>query len=96
MGSLLPYLKLRFLIFVSSIPEDITWELRDTCRERLIAVSPRGGYSPDLKNQKVQVWDSPVTDGLFEFTIKDANGEALLFCHSFFDIDQFCWISRQH
>jgi len=58
-------------------PEDITWELRDTCRERLIAVSPRGGYSPDLKNQKVQVWDSPVTDGLFEFTIKDANGDGL-------------------
>merc|ERR1712003_86544 len=54
-----------------------TWELRDTCRERLIAVSPRGGYSSDLKNQRVQVWDKPLTDGLFEFTIKDSNGDGL-------------------
>merc|ERR1719443_18203 len=58
-------------------PEDISWEIRDTCRNRLVAASPSGGYSSDLKNQKVEVWNKPLTDGLFEFTIKDSNGDGL-------------------
>jgi len=64
-------------IFFDQYPEDISWELFNTCNGGKVVVAEGRGYGPENANKGVNVFNKWIKDGTFKFVIKDQFGDGL-------------------
>ena len=66
-------------IFSAFFPEDISWELQDTCNggSNPIGEAKDGSYTQAEAGKTEEVFNENIHDGTFMFTIKDKFGDGL-------------------
>jgi len=70
-------------VFFDDFPEDISWELYDTCNGPAgVKIAEGRGYGQEYANQGVTAFvDRHIDDGKFVFVIKDSFGDGLCCSH---------------
>jgi len=68
-------------ILFDGFPEDLSWELMNTCNGGQEVIAEGRGYGQDVANKETLVFSDSIDDGEFTFVIKDMFGDGLCCSH---------------